>query len=93
MIDRYTGKEIVSPLDRLTHPLQTPSFDVTPGNYGDVAKVLPMIVVDDVDTRRFYTIDGVFMGIYRTSRPPQELETHTQDSQRSEVPLPNDVKT
>ena len=40
-----------------------------PGSHGDFAKLLTLIVVEQKNTRRFYTTDGVFMGEYRAPSP------------------------
>lgn len=36
-----------------------------PGAYGDFAKLMQLIVVEDCNSRTFYTTDGVFMGRYQ----------------------------
>lgn len=51
------------------NPMSSPMFDHTPGRLGDVAKLMPLIVVDRVDERRFYTVDGGYLGTYQPVRP------------------------
>lgn len=56
------------------NPLSRPNMNVTPGSFGDFAKVLQLIVVEDVNTRRFYTTDGQFMGEYRAPEGKTNVE-------------------
>lgn len=57
-----------------------------PGAYGDFAKLMQLIVVEDCNSRTFYMIDGVFMGRY--SKPESDVVKWPCGSCRQESPDP-----